>query len=61
MSATYDKFMKEVKSLQKEIEDINWELANCVLDPEEVVDRKILISRLRQKIEDLMQELPGLK
>ena len=61
MSATYDKFMKEVKSLQKEIEDINWELANCVLDPEEVVDRKILISRLRQKIEDLMKELPGLK
>ena len=36
MSANHDKLMKEVKKLQKEIEDINWELKNCVLDPEEM-------------------------
>ena len=61
MSASYENFMKQVKSLQKEIDDINWELSNCVLTLEEVVDRKILRTRLRQKIEDLMKELPGLK
>ena len=53
--------MKQVKSLQKEIDDINWELSNCVLTPEEVVDINILRTRLSQKIEDLMKELPGLK
>ena len=53
--------MKKVKILQKEIDEISWELTNCVLTPEEVVDRKILKTRLRQKIEDLMKELPGLK
>ena len=61
MSTSYEKFMKNVKILQKEISDIKWELANSVLSTEERVEKKILLQRLEYQVGVLMQDQPGLK
>ena len=61
MSTSYEKFMKNVKILQKEISDIKWELANSVLSTRERVEKKILLQRLEYQVGVLMQDQPGLK
>ena len=57
----HDKLMKKVKTLQKEIDELNDQLKHKPLSPQERAAKRILIEQLRDMIEVHMKELPGLK
>ena len=52
--------MKEIKKVQKEIDDLEWKLCNDVV-AEDVPDVKQKIVDLKKVIVTMLESLPGMK
>ena len=53
--------MKEIKKVQKEIENLQWKLRNDVVDDADKPEIQQKIEDLKKVIEHMLESLPGLK
>ena len=53
--------MKEVKKVQKEIDDLEWKIRNEVVDEDAVDALKEMIADLKKVITTMLESLPGMK
>ena len=53
--------MKEIRKVQKEIDNLEWKLRNDVVDEDAVQEIKQKIEDLRKVIVDMLETLPGMK
>ena len=61
MPGRRDTVMKEIRKVQKEIDNLEWKLRNDVVDEDAVQEIKQKIEDLRKVIVDMLETLPGMK